>query len=40
MGQGATVIPVRQFTKGENKEQIARPLIEAADARAATGGWC
>src|SRR5262245_45609730 len=23
-------IPVRRFAKGENKEQIARPLIEAA----------
>ena len=24
-------IPVRRFAKGENKEQIARPLIEAAE---------
>ena len=27
----ANEIPVRRFAKGENKEEIARPLIEAAD---------
>jgi hypothetical protein len=27
----ANAIPVRQFAKGENKAQIARPLIEAAE---------
>ena len=27
----ANEIPVRRFAKGENKEEIARPLIEAAE---------
>jgi hypothetical protein len=30
-GQGACGIPVSRFAKGENKEQIARPLIETAE---------
>jgi hypothetical protein len=30
----ANGVPVRRFAKGENKEKIARPLIEAATARA------
>ena len=30
-------IPVRQFTKGENKEAIARPLIDAAAAQGGDG---
>jgi 2-hydroxychromene-2-carboxylate isomerase len=33
-------IPVRRFAKGENKQEIARPLIEAAEREAATGKWC
>ena len=30
-------IPVRRFAKGENKEQIARPLIEAAEREGGDG---
>ena len=30
-------IPVRRFVKGENKEQIARPLIEAAEREGGDG---
>ena len=30
-------IPVRRFAKGENKEEIARPLIEAAAAESGGG---
>ncbi|VBA33731.1 hypothetical protein LAUMK13_00330 [Mycobacterium innocens] len=36
----ANAIPVRRFAKGENKEEIARPLIEEAERDAARGGWC
>lgn len=36
----ANGVPVRRFVKGENKEEIARPLIEAAEHEAVTGGWC
>ena len=31
------VIPVRRFAKGENKEEIARPLIEAAEREGGDG---
>jgi hypothetical protein len=30
-------IPVRRFVKGENKEEIARPLIEAAEHEGGDG---
>ena len=30
-------IPVRRFVKGENKEEIARPLIEAAEREGGDG---
>ncbi len=30
-------VPVRRFTKGENKEEIARPLIEAAEREGGDG---
>ena len=30
-------VPVRRFAKGENKEQIARPLIEAAEREGGDG---
>ena len=33
----ANGIPVRRFAKGENKEQIARPLIEAAEREGGDG---
>ena len=33
----ANAIPVRRFAKGENKEQIARPLIEAAEREGGDG---
>lgn len=33
-------IPMVRFAKGENKEQVAQPLIEKAAAAAARGGWC
>ena len=33
----ANGIPVRRFAKGENKEQIARPLIEAAEKEGGDG---
>ena len=33
----ANGIPVRRFAKGENKEQIARPLIEAAEREGGEG---
>jgi hypothetical protein len=33
-------IPVLYFAKGENKEQVARPLIDQAAAQGARGGWC
>ena len=33
-------ILVRRFARGENKEEIARPLIEAAAAEGGLGGWC
>ena len=36
----ANGVPVMRFAKGENKEAIARPLIEAAGRRAVTGRWC
>lgn len=36
----ANAIPVRRFVKGENKEEIARPLIEAAEHEGGDGGWC
>ena len=36
----ANGIPVVHFKKGENKEAFARPLIDQAAARAATGRWC
>ena len=33
----ANAIPVRRFAKGENKEQIARPLIDAAEREGGDG---
>ena len=33
----ANEIPVRRFAKGENKEEIARPLIEAAEREGGDG---
>ena len=33
----ANGIPVRRFAKGENKEEIARPLIEAAEREGGDG---
>jgi len=33
----ANAIPVRRFVKGENKEEIARPLIEAAEREGGDG---
>lgn len=33
----ANGVPVRRFTKGENKEEIARPLIEAAEREGGDG---
>jgi hypothetical protein len=34
----ANGIPVRYFTRGERKEEIARPFIEAAAAAGSSGG--
>ena len=37
VGSRANGIPVRRFAKGENKEAIARPLIEAAEREGGDG---
>jgi hypothetical protein len=36
----ANDVPVHYFAKGENKEQPARPLLEAAAKQAGRVGWC